>query len=179
MGGTSEQDDLSRKSGERQSSAQIAAQERALEKQLAQQLLLDKTNKEYETNAASTAYERAMQQLNESLNRAKETTAEGESQFLSSIDSGMPEIEQMRKDIASQSTDAQRQNRLQTTLALKNEGVRGGQAATLLNRSSGDISQKLGMDVNKLAYEDAARRNNAKSAYYGNKAASGTSSYVR
>lgn len=93
-----------------------------------------------------------------------------ESQYLGEANTPLAELGQMQSDIANQSAEAQRQNRLQIQNQLNTSGVRGGQASILQNRATGELNRDLQRDVNSLAYDEASNRQNSRLGYYGAKA---------
>lgn len=103
----------------------------------------------------------------------------GEQQLMNSLDHAPDELSQLKNDIATNSTQAQQEQRKQANLTFAQQGVRGGQAATSLNRTTGDLNRQMGQDVNQLAYQDAIRRSNAKTNYLGQKATTGQQAYVK
>ena len=96
-------------------------------------------------------------------------SSEAESQYLGEANTPLAELSQMKTDIANKSSEAQRQNRLQVQNNLNASGVRGGQAAILQNRATGELDRDLGRDVNSLAYDEASNRQNSRLGYYGTK----------
>lgn len=97
---------------------------------------------------------------------------EAEPQFLTEANTQLPELQQMQKDISQQSSEAQRQNRAQVQNELAEQGVRGGQAATLSNRATGELNRNLQRDYNQLAYDEAGKRQSSRLNYFGEKAMS-------
>ena len=93
-----------------------------------------------------------------------------EPQFQQEAYSQLPELQQLITDIANQSAEAQRQNQRQINASLAQQGVRGGQAAILANRATGELNRDLQRDINQAVYNEAANRQNARLDYYGKKA---------
>lgn len=93
-----------------------------------------------------------------------------EPQFQQEAYSQLPELTQLVQDIANESAEAQRQNQRQINAALAQQGVRGGQAAILANRATGELNRELQRDINKTVYDEAANRQNARLDYYNKKA---------
>lgn len=82
----------------------------------------------------------------------------------------LPELQQLIKDIADQTTETQRANLRQINANLAQQGVRGGQAAILANRALGQTTRDAQRDINNLAYNEAANRQNSRLNYYSQKA---------
>ena len=95
---------------------------------------------------------------------------EAEPQYFQEAYSQLPELTQLVQDIANQSAEAQRQNRRQINANLAQQGVRGGQAAILSNRATGELNRDLQRDINQTVYNEAANRQNSRLNYFGDKA---------
>ena len=95
---------------------------------------------------------------------------EAEPQYLNEAYTQLPELTQLVTDIANQSAEAQRQNQRQINASLAQQGVRGGQAAILANRATGELNRDLQRDINQTVYNEAANRQNSRLNYYGQKA---------
>jgi hypothetical protein len=95
---------------------------------------------------------------------------QAEPQFEKEANTSLPEIEQMKQDAINEATDAQRLNRRQIEATMARQGVRGGQAAILENRALGEQNRDLQRDINQLAYNEAANRQQARLGYYSQKA---------
>ena len=95
---------------------------------------------------------------------------QAEPQFQAEAYTQLPELGQLVEDIANQSAEAQRQNQRQINASLARQGVRGGQAAILANRATGELNRDLQRDINKTIYDEAANRQSARLDYYGKKA---------
>ena len=138
-----------------------------------------------EDKASAQAYRQYLNYLNGIANgMAKDLTARAdkydtklqnqfnsaEPQFQQEAYSQLPELTQLVQDIANESAEAQRQNQRQINAALAQQGVRGGQAAILANRATGELNRELQRDINKTVYDEAANRQNARLDYYNKKA---------
>lgn len=93
-----------------------------------------------------------------------------EPQFQAESYTQLPELTQLVQDIANQSAEAQRQNQRQINASLAQQGVRGGQAAILANRATGELNRDLQRDINQTVYNEAANRQNSRLNYYNQKA---------
>jgi hypothetical protein len=95
---------------------------------------------------------------------------EAEPQFQFEANTALPELAKLQQDVIDENTDAQRANRRQIEATMARQGVRGGQAAILENRALGEQSRDVQRDINQLAYNEAANRQNARLNYYNQKA---------
>ena len=86
-----------------------------------------------------------------------------------------PMLGQESKDIAAKNAQELQQGAGQMSANLAGSGVRGGQAATLLNRGTGGMAINAQEDVNQMKYQDAAQRQAAAMAYQAAKAGAGQS----
>lgn len=95
---------------------------------------------------------------------------EAEPQFQGEASTQLAELQPLVEDIANESAEAQRQNQRQINASLAQQGVRGGQAAILANRATGELNRDLQRDINKTIYDEAANRQQSRLNYYGQKA---------
>lgn len=95
---------------------------------------------------------------------------EAEPQFQYEANTALPELAKLQQDVIDENTEAQRANRRQIEATMARQGVRGGQAAILENRALGEQSRDVQRDINQLAYNEAANRQNARLNYYNQKA---------
>lgn len=95
---------------------------------------------------------------------------EAEPQFQNEANTQLPELAQIKQDVLDENTEAQRANRRQIEATMARQGVRGGQAAILENRALGEQSRDALRNINQLAYNEAANRQNARLNYYNQKA---------
>lgn len=96
--------------------------------------------------------------------------SQAEPDFIKETSTQLPELTQLVNDISNESAEAQRQNRRQIQTELAQQGVRGGQAAILGNRATGELNRDLQRDINKSVYDEALNRQNQRMNYYGQKA---------
>ena len=94
---------------------------------------------------------------------------EAEPQYLQEAYTQLPELQNLIKDIAEQSTETQRGNLRQINANLAQQGVRGGQAAILANRALGQTTRETQRDINNLVYNEAANRQQSRLNYFGDK----------
>jgi len=103
----------------------------------------------------------------------------GEQGFLDSVSSSPPELQAAMDSIRKGATLDQQQAQNQFHNNLESQGVRGPQAATLLNRNQGKLTADLSNDINKMALDNANQRMQAKQNFYGQKAVTGQQAAVR
>jgi len=101
--------------------------------------------------------------------------AQGEQGFMGSINEANPELDTMSNDIANGNARALSQGAGQMSANLATQGVRGGQAATLLNRGTGSQAISAQENINQLKYQDAATRAAQLRAYQAAKSQAGQS----
>ena len=71
----------------------------------------------------------------------------------------------MTSDISTNNAKQLQQGSAQLQANLALQGARGGQAAALLNRGTGEMAQGAQMDVNSMKYQDSSQRAADKRAY--------------
>jgi hypothetical protein len=125
-------------------------------------------------NMQNEALQGYLNSVDERRNQAKDyiqgNYEEGDRQFNQEANTPLAELSQMQNDITQQATDAQQNNNKEYQAQLAEQGVRGGQASTLLGRQTGQLNRELNYDVNKLGYDEASNRQNARLNYTGQKA---------
>lgn len=117
--------------------------------------------------------DRAYQEKLASIGRGSQDLESGESAFLGAADQTSPELEALQNSITNNALPIQERAMSAAKNNLAQQGVRGGRAATLLNRQSGELNRDLNSDLTNKMYEDYTRRNNMKLGYLGNKARAG------
>jgi hypothetical protein len=90
---------------------------------------------------------------------------EAEKQFLTEANTALPELVQAKQDIQEAATEQQQAANQAMQAQLAQQGVRGGQAATLLNRGTGQLGREALRDINTLGYQEAAGRQGARLDY--------------
>lgn len=103
----------------------------------------------------------------------------GEKGFLDSVSSAPPELQAAIDSIRQGSTLDQQQAQNQFHNNLESQGVRGPQAATILNRNQGKLTADLSNNVNQMALNNANQRMQAKQNFYGQKSTTGQQAAVR
>lgn len=94
----------------------------------------------------------------------------GDEQFNQEANTQLPEVHKMQEDINNQSTEAQENMSSQMQSQLAQQGVRGGQASTILGRATGNLNKNLNYDQNQIAYYETRNRQNARLNYTSQKA---------
>ena len=131
------------------------------------------------TNTFQQATEAARQKAYaEAIAKGSSEMGEGENALTTEANTANPELEQQEKDIASGNAKQLQQGASQMGANLATQGVRGGQAATLLNRGTGEQSIEAQKNINQLKYQDAATRAAELRAYQAAKAARGQTATV-
>jgi len=116
--------------------------------------------------------ERAFQQA---IARGEKLSTEGENQFLETANSENPYLKQVGQDIQAGGTEAMQNAQRQMQANLAQQGVRGGKAATLLARGTGDIASQTQRDLTQSQSQDLANKQMQKMAYFQSKAGRGQS----
>lgn len=108
------------------------------------------------------------------VNRAAEGSRGGESGFLAANQAPNQYLDEYSSAIKNNSTAAQELARKQMAASLAQQGVRGGQAATIMGRSLGELNRNLGNDLTSLRYNDEQSRKKALQDYYSQKSLAGS-----
>lgn len=132
------------------------------------------------TNKQEKAIEEARRQafLN-SKESGRLQMGEGESAFNNISSAPSEALETMSSDIASGNAEELQQGARQMGANLALQGVRGGQAATLLNRGSGQQAVDAQRRINELKYQDESTRKAAQMAFQAAKAQRGQASALQ
>jgi len=99
------------------------------------------------------------------LKQGGQNAAAGESGFMGSVNQAPSSLEQAKKDILSGNARSLQQGSGQMQANLAAEGVRGGQAATLLNRGTGSMATGAQESLTQQQLSDEQRRQDALLAY--------------
>jgi len=110
----------------------------------------------------------------DSMAKGGEVAQSGESGLLSSLAKPSESLEAQKQDILSGQSEAMQNTSSQIQANLAQQGVRGGQAATQLNRGVGAVGESALSDISKLQYGDEAKRDAMKRSYLQSKAGLGT-----
>lgn len=124
--------------------------------------------------SVNTALSGARQKAYEdAIKRGEVQMGQGEKGFMSSVDTASPELGQLKQDILSGRSEAINTAGREMQSKLAQGGVRGGQAATLLNRGVGQMGIESQRDINQLMGTEAMQREAEKRAYLAAKAQRG------
>jgi hypothetical protein len=124
-------------------------------------------------------YEGRLNAYNAVIDRGASDFRNGEAAFTTAANTRLPELDQMAQDISSGNATNLNQGMAQMNSSLAAQGVRGGQAAGLLNRAAGQMATDAQKDVNQISFDEANARAAELRAYQANKAKSGqTATYT-
>lgn len=149
-------------------SQQFSGSESAKNRDLSQSQLSSTQN--FADSQAQKGRDFEASQLGGVLDRSNQQLQSGESELFSSLNAPNPELEAMKASYIANALPGQERARNEMALNIRQQGARGGQAATLLDRGTGAFNQGLESDLNNLTYQDALARRNAKTDYLANKA---------
>jgi len=112
---------------------------------------------------------------NDLINRGRGDMQAGETAFLNEANTQLPELQTMQNDMLSGNAAALNQGSAAMRANLATQGVRGGQAATLMNRGAADMAVNAQRGMNEMAFNEAAQRASERRAYQSQKAHMGQS----
>ena len=125
------------------------------------------------SNAEEEAYKRRKQAYDNMIKRATGLQTEGERVFNNIVNNPNPYLNQVAYDLKTNTNDVLNAGRNQVNAGLAQQGIRGGQAGTLLARSVGNMTNQANQDLNNMMYQDIANNRNLKAAYNQAKALAG------
>ena len=125
------------------------------------------------SNAEEEAYKRRKQAYDNMIKRATGLQTEGERVFNNIVNNPNPYLNQVAYDLQNNTNDVLNAGRNQINAGLAQQGIRGGQAGTLLARSVGNMTNQANQDLNNMMYQDIANNRNLKAAYNQAKALAG------
>lgn len=125
------------------------------------------------SNAEEEAYKRRLEAYNNLIKKAKSTQQAGETAFNNIVNTQNPYLNQIAYDLQTNTNDVLNANRNQLQAGLAQQGIRGGQAGTLLARSLGNITNQANQDLNNMRYNEIANNRNLQAAYNQAKALAG------
>lgn len=125
------------------------------------------------SNAEEEAYKRRKQAYDNMIKRATGLQTEGERVFNNIVNNPNPYLNQVAYDLKNNTNDVLNAGRNQVNAGLAQQGIRGGQAGTLLARSIGNMTNQANQDLNNMMYQDIANNRNLKAAYEQAKALAG------
>jgi Flp pilus assembly CpaE family ATPase len=118
-------------------------------------------------------FEERQSAYNGMVGRGGDQMKEGETQFLGENAKPLGELDQIKQDILNKNAAALQQGSGQMSADLAAGGVRGGQAATLMNRGTGEMAVNSQENLNQNVLNDAITRRQNKSNFFGAKSAAG------
>ena len=125
------------------------------------------------SNAEEEAYKRRLEAYNNLIKKAKSTQQAGETAFNNIVNTQNPYLNQIAYDLKNNQNDVLNAGRNQINAGLAQQGIRGGQAGTLLARSVGSMTNQANQDLNNMMYNDIANNRNLQAAYNQAKALAG------
>lgn len=124
-------------------------------------------------NAEESAYNRRKKAYDEMIKKANQTQIEGQNNFYNTVNTQNPYLEMIGQDLKNNTNDVLNAGRNQLNASLAQQGIRGGQAMTQLNRGIGNMTTQANQDLNNMMYSDEAQNRNLKMAYEQAKALAG------
>lgn len=125
------------------------------------------------SNAEEEAYKRRKQAYDNMIKRATGLQTEGERVLNNIVNNPNPYLNQVAYDLKTNTNDVLNAGRNQVNAGLAQQGIRGGQAGTLLARSVGNMTNQANQDLNNMMYQDIANNRNLQAAYNQAKALAG------
>lgn len=119
------------------------------------------------------------QAYNQMIGSAKTMGTEGEQQFLGETANPLAELGAAKEGALTGNAAALQQGAGQMKANLAQSGVRGGQAATLLNRGTGQQSVDANQQINQMAMDEASQRRQMRAGLMGQKAGAGWSGQLQ
>ena len=126
-----------------------------------------------QANAEQEAYKRRRRAYDEIMKKANEYQTSGETAFNNVVNTQNPYLSIMQRQLNDNTNKDLNMGRNQLNLALAQQGLRGGQAATQLNRGIGDMTTQANQDLNTMMYNDEQQNRNLQAAYNQAKALAG------
>lgn len=125
------------------------------------------------SNAEEEAYKRRKRAYDSMIKRATNVQTAGENALFSSLNKQNPYLNQMAYDLQTNTNDVLNAGRNQVQAGLAQQGIRGGQAGTLLARSVGSMTNQANQDLNNMMYDENQQRKALAEAYNQAKALAG------
>lgn len=125
------------------------------------------------SNAEEEAYKRRKKAYESMLKRAADIQTEGEGAFNNLVANPNSYLGVMQRQLNDNTNKDLNMGRNQLNLALAQQGLRGGQAATQLNRGIGNMTTQANQDLNNMMYDEEQQRRNLQAAYNQAKALAG------
>ncbi len=124
-------------------------------------------------NAEESAYNRRRQAYDEMIKRANQVQQTGQQNFYNTVNTQNPYLNVIAQDLKNNTNDVLNSGRNQLNVSLAQQGIRGGQAMTQLNRGIGNMTNQANQDLNQMMYGDEQQNRNLKMAYEQAKALAG------
>lgn len=131
------------------------------------------------SNAEEQAFLRRKKAYNNMLKRAMGIQTEGETAFNNLTNTQNPYLNVIGQDLQNNTNDIINAGRNQINAGLTQQGIRGGQAGTLLARSVGNMTNQANQDYNQMMYGDIANNRNLQAAYNQAKALAGVNASLQ
>lgn len=131
------------------------------------------------SNAEEEAYKRRLKAYNNMIKKAQGYQTEGETAFNNIVNTQNPYLAVMQRQLNDNTNKNLNMGRNQLNLALAQQGLRGGQAATQLNRGIGDMTTQANQDLNNMIYDEEQQRRNLQAAYNQAKALAGVNANLQ
>lgn len=125
------------------------------------------------SNAEEEAYKRRKRAYDSMLKRADNVLTTGETAFFNGLNQPNSYLNVIGQDLKDNTNDMLITGRNQINAGLTQQGIRGGQAGTLLSRAVGDMTNQANQDYNQMMYDDINQRKNLQTAYNQAKALAG------
>jgi len=108
--------------------------------------------------------------FDEAMGRANAMAGAGEQSFLGETGAPLAELGAARQDMLTGNAAALNQGAGQMGANLARQGSRGGQAATLMNRGTGQMANDANSQINQMAIDEASQRRQMRGGYFAGKA---------
>lgn len=124
-------------------------------------------------NAEEEAYKRRKRAYDNLIKKADDTQQTGEQAFYDVVNNPNQYLGTMQKQLNDNTNKSLNMYRNQLLAGLSQQGLRGGQAMTQLNRGLGNVANQANQDLNTMLYNDANQNRQLKMAYEQAKALAG------
>lgn len=132
-----------------------------------------------QANAEQENYNRRRRAYDDVIKQAKQYQQEGEQAFYNNANNPNSYLGVMRQQMNDNTNKNLNMARNQLNTALAQQGVRGGQAMTQLNRGIGNVTTQANQDLNNMMYNDEQQRKNLQMAYEQAKALAGVNANLQ
>ena len=118
-----------------------------------------------QANAEQEAYNRRRRAYDDIMKKASDTQLAGENAFYNTVNNQNPYLAVMQRQLNDNTNKDLNMGRNQLNLALAQQGLRGGQAATQMARGIGSMTNQANQDLNTMMYNDEQQNRNLRAAY--------------